>query len=78
MSGDIAIVFTNKYNLKQSMVLGKMDHSMTQVIDSSIMIDEVASLTAANSIASQAEAVVQDILPGSDMTVHIEPSTSIV
>lgn len=46
-------------------------------VDMTISVSKGESLTAAHDIATQAETVVQDILPGADVTVHVEPLLSI-
>lgn len=42
-------------------------------VDMTISVSKGESLTAAHNIATHVETVVQDILPGADVTVHVEP-----
>lgn len=46
-------------------------------VDMTISVSKGNSFTAAHNIATRVETVVQDILPGADVTVHVEPLLSI-
>lgn len=46
-------------------------------VDMNITVSEDNSLSTAHNIATHAETAVQDILPGADVTVHMEPSPPI-